>query len=257
MTGTKFKRTVAVFAALVVLASGIAAPAAGQIQNSASAANSTQTTAAQTGAQDECGSMSSPPSMSQAQLYAPQKTIKASQPGKISGGFQVDPTATCPVVVHITMSVPSGMSIEGSSDLFSGGAGMVSGNFEVRPSGGIKDISADVYSSNTGKRTVTADITYWPKGHKDMAQEIDGMSFTFDVQEPIESSGTGGSTEGGEGGDKTTAAGTGGSDGGEDGNGLPLPTNVIVILGLMTLIGVAFLTMTKMSPRDINIGVNK
>lgn len=253
MTGTKFKRTVAVFAALVVLASGIAAPAAGQLQNSASAANSTQTTA-QTGAQDGCGSISSPPSMSQAQLYAPQKTIKASQPGKISGGFQVDPTATCPVVVHITMSVPSGMTIEGSSDLFSGGAGMVSGNFEVRPSGGIKDITADVYSSNTGKRTVTADITYWPKGHKDMAQEIDGMSFAFDVQEPIESSEV---TNTDEGGEKTTAASTGGNEGGEDGNGLPIPTNVMVILGLMALIAIAFLTMTKMSPRDINIGVNK
>ncbi len=249
MIDTKSQRTVAVFVALVVLTTGFAAPAAAQLQNSASAANSTQTTAA---AQNECGSISSPPSMSQAKLYAPQKTINASQPGKISGGFQVEPTATCPVVVHITMSVPSGMSIEGSSDLFSGGAGMVSGSFEVRPSGGIKDISADVYSANAGDRSVTADITYWPKGHKDMSREIDGMTFNFDVQEPNEASNDASSGEDNE----TTAASTGGTDG-ESGNGLPVSTNVMIILGLMALLGVAFLAMTKMSPRDINIGVGK
>lgn len=30
-----------------------------------------------------------------------------------------------------------------------------------------------MYSTNTGQRTVTADITYWPVGHKDMAAEIE------------------------------------------------------------------------------------
>lgn len=244
---TKSKRTVAVLAVLVVLASGIAAPAAGQLQsNVESAANTTQTTTDSATTQGACDSISTPPSMEQARLYASQKTIEKSKPGKIAGGFQVDPTADCPVVVHITMSVPSGMTIEGTSDIFTGGAGMVSGTFEVRPQGGIKDISADVFSTNTGERTVTADIKYWPKGHKDMAQEIDGMSFTFDVKEPLEAS----EVEN----QQTTAAG---GTSGDSGNGLPVSTNVMVILGLMTILGLAVLAMTKMSPRDINVGVKK
>ncbi|MFC4449096.1 hypothetical protein [Halorussus aquaticus] len=254
MNDTNFQRTFVAMAALLVLAAGIAAPAAAQLQNDVAAANTTQTTTetvatteAAATTQGECEKPSSPPSLSQARLYASQKTINKSQPGKISGGFQVDPTATCPVVVHITMSVPSGMTIQGSSDLFSGGAGMVSGTFDVRPQGGIKDIRANVYSTNTGKRTVTADIQYWPKGHKDMAQEIDGMSFTFDVTQPVEATGDSGSNAESE----TTAVASGAS------SSLPVSQNMLIIGGLMFVLLVAVLAMTKMSPRDINIGVKK
>ncbi|MFC7081272.1 hypothetical protein [Halorussus caseinilyticus] len=146
------------------------------------------------------------------------------------------------------MSVPSGMTIQGSSDILSGGAGMVSGSFEVRPQGGIKDIRANVYSTNTGKRTVTADITYWPKGHKDLAQEIDGMSFTFDVKEPVEATENTGSEQ-----TQTTS----GPAPEESESSLPVSQNLLIIGGLMFILLVAVLAMTKMSPRDINIGVKK
>lgn len=280
MKKTQFKRTFIAVTALLVLASGVGAPAAAQIQNDVTAANDAQTTTQaatttaapttteamtttqaattteavatteSTASQSACEKPSSPPSMEQARLYAAEKTLKKSQPGQIAGGFQVDPTATCPIVVHVTMSVPSGMTIQGSSDIFTGGAGMVSGNFEVRPQGGIKDIRANVYSTNTGTRTVTADIQYWPKGHKDMSREIDGMSFTFDVKEPVEATGGSGSNASSDDSDnKTTVASSTGD--------LPLSQNMMIIGGLMLILLVAVLAMTKMSPRDINIGVKK
>ncbi|WP_128477502.1 hypothetical protein [Halorussus pelagicus] len=282
MKKIQFKRTFIAVTALLVLASSVGAPAAAQTYNDVTAANDAQTTtqAATTTAvpttteamtttqaatttetmattesaasQSACEAPASPPSMEQARLYAAEKTIEKTKPGQIAGGFQVDPTATCPVVVHVTMSVPSGMTIQGSSDIFTGGAGMVSGNFEVRPQGGIKDIRANVYSTNTGTRTVTADIQYWPKGHKDMAREIDGMSFTFDVKEPVEATVESGNSSSDNSGNTTTVASSTGGSG-----GLPLSQNMLIIVGLMFILLVAVLAMTKMSPRDINIGVKK
>ncbi|WP_211338416.1 hypothetical protein [Haloterrigena salifodinae] len=82
------------------------------------------------------------------------------------------------------MSVPSGVTISGGSDFTSSGAGMVTSRFTVSPGANIKDIAAEVYSDETGERTVTADIQYWPEGHEDRSREIDGLSFTFDVEEP-------------------------------------------------------------------------
>ncbi|MFA9416172.1 hypothetical protein [Natrinema sp. HArc-T2] len=122
--------------------------------------------------------------MEQARLHASDTTVETDSPGRLSGGFQVSPTADCPVVVHITMSVPSGVSISGGSDFTSSGAGMVTSRFTVDPGANIKDIAAEVYSDETGEKTVTADIQYWPEGHEDQAREIDGLSFAFDVEEP-------------------------------------------------------------------------
>ncbi|WP_168215995.1 PGF-CTERM sorting domain-containing protein [Halorussus marinus] len=154
-------------------------------------------TTAETTTTAACEPGSSEPKLSQSRLYAAQKTVEPGSPGRIAGGFQVDPTAQCPVVVHITMSVPSGMSIEGSSDIASAGAGMVTAKFTVRPGANVKDIAANVYSQNTGQRTVTADIQYWPEGHQEMAREIDGLRFTYDVKEPATPTQTG--SEDGEG----------------------------------------------------------
>lgn len=166
---------VAVGIVTVVLAAAVGAGAAAQ--NESSATNESQPEAA------TCDPGQNEPEMEQARLHASDKTVETDSPGRISGGFQVDPTANCPVVVHITMSVPSGMTISGSSDFTSSGAGMVTSRFTVEPGANIKDLSAEVYSGETGQRTVTADIQYWPEGHQDRAREIDGLSFTFDVEE--------------------------------------------------------------------------
>ncbi|USZ69229.1 hypothetical protein NGM10_05675 [Halorussus salilacus] len=258
MTDTNFRSALVVgMVFLLALGTGIAAPASAQLDGpySQDSANSTQTTT-DTGdeSSDEatCDPGSDEPNMEQARLYAPEKTIDEGSPGEVAGGFQVDPTAECPAVVHITMSVPSGMTIEGASDIFSSGAGMVTATFEVPPQGGVKDIAASVFSTNTGDRTVTADITYWPKGHEDMSKEIDGMSFTFDVVEPVEA----GDVEETNGSNQTTDE-AGGDGGDTEDNGLPVSTNVMVILGLMSVLALAVLAMTRMSPRDINIGVKK
>lgn len=156
------------------------APAAAQ-------ANETTTNETTTGSQTTevmCEPGADEPQMDQARLHASDTTIETDSPGRISGGFQVSPTANCPVVVYITMSVPSGMTISSGSDFTSSGAGMVTTRFTVDPGANIKDIAAEVYSDETGERTVTADIQYWPEGHEDRSREIDGLSFTFDVEEP-------------------------------------------------------------------------
>lgn len=136
----------------------------------------------ETTATEGCEPAADSPKLANARLYAPQKTITADQTGQIAGGFRLEPTANCPIVVDISMSVPSGMSISGSSDVFSTGAGITQARFVVDPDSGVKDIRAEVFSENTGDRTVTADITYWPQGHEEMAQEMDGIQLTFNVE---------------------------------------------------------------------------
>lgn len=192
----------AVAIAVVLLSSAVAPLAAAQTANTTATATQTATptatpveTATQTATptatetahtpteQAQCTPGPSEPQLSQSRLYAPEKTIESGSPGQIAGGFQLDPTSECRVTVHITLRVPSGMQITGSSDTFSGGAGMTTATFTVAPGSGIKDISAEVYSRNTGQRTVTADITYWPVGHKELSKEIDGIAFTYDVKE--------------------------------------------------------------------------
>lgn len=182
--------TVVTVAMVVLLASaGAVGPgaAAGAPNNTTTAATETATaTAAETAttqSSTDCEPQSDAPQLSQSRLYAPEKTITSDEPGQIAGGFQVAADASCPVVVSITMSVPSGMRISGASDIMSSGAGLATAKFTVEP-GEIQDIRANVYSENTGERTVTADITYWPEGQKDKSRSIDGISLTFDVEEP-------------------------------------------------------------------------
>lgn len=168
----------------VVAGSGIGAAQPQQFAVQASNNTTTSETATPAPTAEVCEPGSDEPSLSQSRLYAPEKTLESGEPGQIAGGFQVSNTADCPVRVSITMQVPSGMQIEGSSDVMSGGAGMVTADFTVRP-GEIRSIRASVFSENTGSRTVTADVQYWPEGHREMAKQIDGISMSFDVQEPV------------------------------------------------------------------------
>jgi len=163
------------------------------------------------------------PEMDQARLHASDQTIETGSPGRISGGFQVDPTSNCPVVVYVTMSVPSGMSISGGSDFTSGGAGMVSSRFTVEPGANIKDLSAEVYSEETGQLTVTANIQYWPEGHQDMSREIDGLSFSFTAE------------------DATTPSSQATSQDGDSENdsGFPVSVNVLIIGALLLIVALA------------------
>lgn len=182
----------------------------------------------------ECEEM---PNLEQARLYAPQRTVTAGSPGRITGGFQLDPASTCAAVVSITMSVPSGMAIEGGADYFSSGAGLTTAEFELMPDQGVKDLRANVYAESTGTYRVTADIKYWPKGNPHAAREIDSLTFTFRVEEPAT---------------PPADAATGNT-----GNGLPISTPVAISFGLIAAIIVGFISMTKLTPRDINLGIRK
>jgi len=186
-------------AVLVLLASFAAPAAAAQSGNTTATetatateteapetatATATETEAPETATPDTtCTPGSNEPEMDQARLYASDTTVTQDSPGQIAGGFQVSPVANCPVVVVITMSVPSGMTIAGGSDFASSGAGLVSTRFTVRPGANIRDVRATVYSEDTGEKTVTADIQYWPEGYQDLNREIDGLSFSFNVEE--------------------------------------------------------------------------
>lgn len=202
------KTRTAIILAAVILVSSIGLPlmagtTVAQENNTTATDNSTTTSPAAETCEDP-----TTPQMDQARLYAPQKTITAGEAGRIDGGFQLSNTVDCPVEVAVTLRVPSGMSISGGSDWGSAGAGMVTTTFTMQPGSGIRDLSGNVYSEETGQLRVTGDIEYWPAGHPEMSQEIDGLTFNFDVQEPNPPPGPTG-----DGSDGNTS---GGSDGGDE-----------------------------------------
>jgi hypothetical protein len=227
----------AVAVALVLglaLAGGAVGPAVAQETN-------TTATPAETPAAEACEPSADEPQLSQSRLYTQQQTITSGESGQIAGGFQVAADSNCPVTVSITMSVPSGMSIAGSSDIVSAGAGLATAQFAVEP-GEIKDIRANVYSQNTGDRTVTADITYWPEGHQDMSREIDGISLTFDVEEP-----------------NTPAGETGGQDGnatGPNAGGGVLSNTMLLAFGGFALVVLGIVAVATRS-ESVKIGISK
>ncbi|MFC7132470.1 MULTISPECIES: hypothetical protein [Salinibaculum] len=238
---TRAKAVLVVAVVLAVLAGSFAGTVAAQT-------NATETataTATQTATQTACQPGPDEPQLSQSRLYAPQQTIASGEPGQISGGFQVAADASCSVVVSITMSVPSGMTISGSSDVVSSGAGLATAQFTVDP-GEIRDIRANVYSQNTGDRSVTADITYWPEGNQDMSREIDGISLTFDVQDPV----TPGTPDGGDGGNDNSTGGANGGDGGL------LSSTMLLAFGGFALVVLAIVAVATRSD-GVKIGISK
>ncbi|WP_143420782.1 hypothetical protein [Halorubrum ezzemoulense] len=209
----KKRRVRAITISALIVLSVIIAPVAALTDTHTVAAQENNTTATQTSdennttatqSSEECVPGGNDPALTQSRLYAPEKVLEGGEPGQVAGGFQTDATANCPVQVSITMQVPSGMRISGSSDIMSGGAGIVSAEFTVDP-GEVRSIRASVFSEDTGSRTVTADIQYWPVGHQDMAKQIDGISMTFDVREPVTEDSDDNSGSGIGGIDSTTA----------------------------------------------------
>ena len=239
---TRAKAVLVVAVVLAVLAGSAAGTVAAQT-NATETATATAT-ATQTATQSACEPGPNEPQLSQSRLYAPQQTIESGEPGQIAGGFQVAADASCPVVVSITMSVPSGMTISGASDVVSSGAGLATAQFRVSP-GEIQDIRANVYSQNTGDRSVTADITYWPEGNQDMSREIDGISLTFDVQDPV----TPGS-DGGDGGNDNSTGGANGSNGGL------LSNTMLLAFGGFALVVLAIVAVATRSD-GVKIGISK
>lgn len=181
--------TVLIIGTIAVSAFG--GTAAAQSNNTTATPDSTPTAEP---TQTSC-SPSGPPEMAQSRLYAQEETLSTDDPGRVAGGFQVNPTYECPVTVFVTLQVPSGMEIRGTSDAMSGGAGIVSTRFEVSPGANVKSIAANVYSSETGSKSVVADIEMWPTGHKDMSRSIDGLTFSFNVENSVTPSETSDSSD--------------------------------------------------------------
>ena len=229
---------VAAVVALVVVTSAVApAAAATQSSDSPVVAQVQNGTATATEAAGECDP-DDPPKMDTARLFTREDTITTGQPGVVAGGFLPPAALQCDMVVRVTMQVPNNMYIQGTNKLSSGGAGIVSSEFTI-PAGAssVESVRANVYASETGTLTVTADIVYWPEGSPDHQRTISGLTLEFDVNEPVEQpTGTpasggdsGGSDDGSDGGD----ASTGGS-----GSELPLTPLQLAIVGL-TLVGIA------------------
>jgi len=134
------------------------------------------------------------PEMDQTRLYTPEPTVTSGQAGEIEGAFELDPQADCPVVVDISLRVPSGMTISGGTDWQEAEAGIVATEFTMDPDGSsLEGLSANVYSEETGPRTVDAQIEYWPEGSPELAQTIDTTRLTFQVEEPNPEGSSGGS----------------------------------------------------------------
>lgn len=234
MASNKTRTAVILAAVLIVSSIGLPLMAGTTVaqENNTTATDDSTTTSP---AAETCENPTTP-QMDQARLYAPQKTITPGEAGRIDGGFQLSNTVDCPVEVAVTLRVPSGMSISGGSDWGSAGVGMVTTTFTMQPGSGIRDLSGNVYSEETGQLRVTGDIEYWPAGHPEMSQEIDGLTFNFDVQEPNSPPGPTG-----EGSDGNTS---GGSDGGDGGNGVfsnlmsTLGNNPVALLGLLVALGI-------------------
>lgn len=130
------------------------------------------------------------PQLETADLHTPDDTIKQGNPGRISGSFVLGADADQPVKVQVTLDVPNNMYIEGLDDVSSGGSGLITNTFTVQP-GEAKDISADVYGTEPGEHSVVGDITYFPEGNPDAAREIDGLTLTYNIEEPVPHDGNG------------------------------------------------------------------
>jgi hypothetical protein len=122
------------------------------------------------------------PELQQARVYSGDPVIEQGSPGDVSATLVSDIQNNCDLVVQLTLTIPSGMTISGSSDVSSGGGGVVTNTLTLQP-GESQSLSANVYSSILGEQPVTSQITYYPSGHPDMAREIDGQTLNFDVQE--------------------------------------------------------------------------
>jgi hypothetical protein len=168
--------------------------------------------------------------METARLFIREDTIQTDQPGIIVGGFFPPAGLQCDIVVRVTMQVPNNMYIQGTDGLGSGGAGIVSSEFTI-PAGtsSVQSVRAKVYATETGQLPVTADITYYPKGYPDLQKSISGLTLNFDVQEPIEQSGTVAGSASGDSGD------TAGGDGSDNAGGSGGDTNILEFLDPLTL----------------------
>lgn len=157
---------------LTMAAAPVAATTASTQEGSASTATQTST----------CEPRETGPKLQQVRVYSSDPVIEKGSPGDVSATLVSDIQNNCDLVVQLTLTIPSGMTITSSSDLSSGGGGVVTNTLTLEP-GGTQSLSANVYSSMLGEQSVTSQITYYPAGHPDMAREIDGQMLSFDVQE--------------------------------------------------------------------------
>ncbi|WP_166035574.1 PKD domain-containing protein [Halorussus pelagicus] len=141
-----------------------------------------------------------------ARLYTPEKVVEPGDPGRLAGAFTADVTNQKPIKVQITLQVPSGLRVQGGSDVQSSGGGLPTATFVVDP-GETKDISAEVSGSDPGTYTLRAAITYFPVENTSAAREHDDLTMNFEVRDesaeaPIEDeSNTGTDGEGTSSGD--------------------------------------------------------
>lgn len=149
-------------------------------QRTTTATTQGTTTTTTTATTQVCQPSAEEPSMQAVQLHTQETEISPDDPGHISGAIASDITNNCPVKVQITLQLPNGVRVGGGQNIQSGGGGLTTSTFVVEP-GAVREISADVYSDDPGKKTVQASITYFPVGHRDMAKEDDGLTLEFDV----------------------------------------------------------------------------
>jgi|GEM_PF-4568762 len=138
------------------------------------ASETTTGSASPTATDAGCLPSESGPSFQTSRLFASDRTVSTDSPGQVDAGFQIDPTAACPVVVNVTFSTSSGVTLDGGANVTRLADGSVQTQLTIEP-GSSAGVSVDVYPDGTGRTVVSGNVEYWPEGHPDRSKQIEGL----------------------------------------------------------------------------------
>lgn len=131
---------------------------------------------------ENCSPGSGGPTIDQAVLQTENLNISPETTENITGSFRASPTNECPIVVSVVLNTSSGLRITGGSEVDSMTSFMAESHFIIQPAS-IKDTQIEVRGVETGTQTVTADVTYWPRGYVNRSKTMSELSAQIDVAE--------------------------------------------------------------------------
>jgi len=131
---------------------------------------------------DQCEKPSTEMGPKQFGVQASDSTVQQGDPGELEALVFHGNEYDCPLVAQLSLSVPSGIHISGAQNIQSVGQSRATAPFVIQP-GGQKSLILEVYGSETGTHHVDGQVTYYPKGYKNMSSTINTF-LTFEVTEP-------------------------------------------------------------------------
>lgn len=174
-------RLFAVFVVLAVVAGAI--PLAVTAASGAGATEPTGTPTATPGptVDPDCEPADDEPTLRTLDIVAVDDVIEEDDPGQVTVSVGAPSTSDCPVVVQVLLDVPEHVYVDGD-DLVSGSAGLMADTVTVEP-GETRHLAGTVYASQKGTHEIDVEVTYFPEGHVDAAEQTDAVSVAFDANE--------------------------------------------------------------------------